>query len=262
MKSELYDGEITFRVFDARSVTVFQGGVNDPIVPESTQMKPIEFTEDERQRVIQLRKWWREEARRTKAKDSQGITQDMDEDSTTIQPNLPFHMYCKVLQVKPNYITVTDGKKCSLNLLSHDQTLHPNRTELTIFGPKAEDLEVDAFVQIRKIQCIAVSPNGYQLVCQFSNENIRKIPETLSVYKILKKDIQRLTDSQEVDSITNDTLKDLFSSQISIDTQSQPSVVQVYPTNLNGVLIPGSDDEQSQDFYTCPEVDNERLSPR
>ena len=267
MKPELYEGEITFRVFDARSVTVFQGGIDDPIVPESTQMKPMEFTEDERQRVIQLRKWWREEARRTKARDSQGITQDMNEDASTIQPDLPFHINCQVLHVQPNYIIVTDGKKSSLNLLSHDQTLRPHRTELSIFGSTAEavSLKNGEFVQIREIQCKATSfatENGHKLVCQFKNENIEPLSERLSVVKEMKKDIQRLKDSQEVDSITNDTLKDLFSSQISLDTQSQPSAVRVYPANLDGILIPGSDDEQSQDFYTCQEPNPERMSPR
>ena len=267
MKPELYEGEITFRVFDARSVTVFQGGVDDPIVPESTQMKAIEFTEDERQRVIQIRKWWREEARRTKAKDSQGITQDMNEDASTIPQNLPFDMSCKVLQVQPNFILVTDGKKCSLNLLSHDQTLRPHQTELCIFGNTKEVhfLKIGEFVKIREIQCketSSVTENGFKLVCQFKRENIEILSETLSIVKVIKKDIQRLKDSQEVDSITNDTLKDLFNSQISVDSQSQPSMVQVYPSNLNGVLVPGSDDEQSQDFYTCQEPNNDRMSPR
>lgn len=300
MKPEMYEGNITFRVFDARSVTVFKGGVNDPIVPESKQVKPMEFTDDERLRVVQLRKWWREESRRVAsgAKDSQGMTQDMIEESSTIQPNLPFDIFCQVVKVQPTALTVTDGKKCALNLLSHDDTYGSNRNELTIFttgGNKMPDsFKCGQFLQIREILCVSSTSDGcFKLVCQFRpQQDFKVLPETNRNVKELKKALleEQNRNSQQIEEITNDTLKDLFDSQISLDMQSQPFAnntthrdgsvvppssddsqsqpfVKTYPANLDdlqldGVLIPATDDEQSQDFYTCPEnYARERLSP-
>ena len=301
MKPEMYEGNLTFRVFDARSVTVFNGGVNDPIVPESKQVKPMEFTEDERRRVVHLRKWWREESRRVAsgAKDSQGMTQDMIEESSTIQPNLPFDLFCQVIKVQPTALTVTDGKKCALNLLFHDDTFGSNRKELTIFitgGNKIPNsIKCGQFLQIREIQCVSSTSDGcYKLVCQFRpHQDFKVLPETNRNIRELKKALldEQNKNSQQIEEITNDTLKDLFDSQISLDIQSQPFAnnthrypanqdasiivpssssdesqsqpfVKAYPSNLDGVLIPASDDEQSQEFYTCPEnYARERLSP-
>ena len=279
MKPEMYDGNLTFRVFDARSVTVFHGGVNEPIVPESKQIKPMEFTDDERLRVIELRKWWREEGRGTSgAKDSQGMTQDMIEESSTILPNLPFDFYCQIVKIQPTTLTVTDGKKCALNLLSEDGTQACNRSDLTIFSmanckiPVA--LKCEQFVYLRGIKCISSHDDGscYKLVSQFRPQDCKVLPDTHTTVKDLKKAIENLKrDSQEIEAITNDTLKDLFDSQITLDSQQLPGsnvgtedegsqpFVKTYPANLDGILVPATDDEQSEEFYTCP--DKDRLSP-
>ena len=56
MKVENYQGNPTFRVFDARAVTVFLGKDGDPIEPSSTKpTNQIEFSDDDKNRVQNLR---------------------------------------------------------------------------------------------------------------------------------------------------------------------------------------------------------------
>ena len=76
MKPEIYQDQLTFRVFDPRAIVVITGSVDDPIVPKSSHVGPIEFTEEDVRRVKELRKWWREAARRrTNTVDTDGFSQ-------------------------------------------------------------------------------------------------------------------------------------------------------------------------------------------
>jgi hypothetical protein len=68
----------TGRVYDARSVTVIPGNVNDPIVPECKKLQGFDFTDADVQKVKTLRHWWRDERRRKpNMVDSNGISQTM-----------------------------------------------------------------------------------------------------------------------------------------------------------------------------------------
>ena len=52
-----------FRVFHPNSVTVFTGEIGDPMEPKCTKPpNEVEFTEEDKTKVEELRKWWKQKA--------------------------------------------------------------------------------------------------------------------------------------------------------------------------------------------------------
>lgn len=281
-KTELFNGEPTFRVFEPNAVTVFKGAANDPIVPISTKKDGnVEVTASDVARIKEIRSWWSLEARKRAGVDPEGFSQQLTQDFSKLNKETVFDLTCKVLHVVSGgaAIIVTDGlvPAVEYQTVNNDFTKDPD--QITIFvKPKLEETrkvsipKEGCFVHLREVYSVQV-PGGLKLMSCFYENQVQLLTKEISSVKEIVRRLENRQPKTTNDQyrVSDDTLNALLA-PIESQTTSQGShpYVTVFPSNmesLNLEQIEGSQqtnnsDENtfSQQFFTCPEV-REKLSP-
>ena len=246
-----YQGYPTGRVYSARSVTVVPGEVNTPIQPFSTA-KELEFTDQDVEKVKELREWWRLEQKKRSVADLNGVSQSLAKTLSHLEIGHPHDLFCQIVKVKENddySIDVMDGTCCPLALLKSDGSLQANCKIVTIFmmtdNISNEDrviLRENDFVHLTDIQCVPYQ-NGYKMTCRLT----RNAVNLLGLEHTEVKQIQRrlnpggsgngpVSESQQI-QISEDTFNAMVAPMTSQDwnskniTASTPASI-VYPANM------------------------------
>ena len=174
-----YQGQPTGRVYSARSVTVIPGEVKTPIQPSSTANE-LEFTDQDVEKVKELREWWKSEQKKRRAADMNGVSQSLAKTLSHLEIGHSQDLFCQIVQVRENNssIDVTDGTSCPLALLKSDGSLQASCKIVTIFmttdNISNEDrvtLRENDFVQLKDVQCVPYQ-NGYKLTCKFTLSDV------------------------------------------------------------------------------------------
>ena len=104
-----------FRVYDPRAVTAFIG---DPIEPKSTKpSNEVEFSEDDKLKVQELRDWWKEKAKSVPGTvDSNGFSQELTQDLSKLTVDTHhFNFVCKVVKVAGKIEKILKGSLDSIS---------------------------------------------------------------------------------------------------------------------------------------------------
>ena len=214
-----------------------------------------------------------------------GLSQTLTSTLSSWQTDLPLDLYCKILEVHPEAIIVTDGTECQVKLVTMDSGDAISPTRVTIFkniSPGSVDFkipDVGDYVFIKGIQSVSAQNNGsFQLMCQFLLREVQVLPENHCEIKQIDDRLQSPPASQN-DKITNNTLDALLAPMNSEEwdpnnvTTSTPKInVNVdmtntntaYPTNNDELILVDSQSlvtasqtsEQTlvnvEEFFTCP----------
>ncbi len=123
MVVQQWNGDLNGRVYDARSVVVIPGGVNDDIVPKYTSNpETFQFTATDEAYVRELRLWW---SRRNFSPDV-GMSKH-EKTFAEVKGPVVFDVYCLVkkrlrdIDTGDGILRVSDGTQCDLSLISYDE---------------------------------------------------------------------------------------------------------------------------------------------
>ena len=183
-----YQGEPSGRVYDPRTVVVFEPGEpEDPVLPRyKSDPSKFEFTTEDKEKVLELRLWWK--GLQNNANNAAQPEQDSTLKSfSEVKRASTFDVQCKILKKFSfgndgcsRVLRVTDGSFCNLLSLTYQAdgsvTLRKAEVEVDILARGEEilkkvdeELQMGKIVRINNVQCLEkeISTSDSALKIQF-----------------------------------------------------------------------------------------------